>query len=284
MNYIIFDMEWNQPSDVSTMVCQPIFLTGEIIEIGAVKLDDSFQVMDGLKLYIKPRYYQKLHRKIAALTGIRDKVLQEQGLEFPEAMRQFRQWCGEDCTWMTWSTSDLDMLAENLLLHGMDVSELPLYCDLQRIFGREIMREERRHSLEEALEVLGERGEPAHDALQDAKNTALVCKHLDLEDYIGEYVCGVYAEPPAGRLYADRREAAQDADLQVFGCPICGAQGSCEPWRFGGFRGQVALGTCAQAHEFWVRLTTEQNAHGQHQARRMFFDMSEDLWELYEEL
>ena len=43
MNYIIFDLEWNQPPDPVSMIQQPVYLTGEIVQIGAVKLDEKMQ-------------------------------------------------------------------------------------------------------------------------------------------------------------------------------------------------------------------------------------------------
>ena len=33
MNYVIFDLEWNQPMSLSETVKEPLYLTGEIIEI-----------------------------------------------------------------------------------------------------------------------------------------------------------------------------------------------------------------------------------------------------------
>ena len=80
MNYIIFDLEWNQAADERYVVHEPIDLSGEIVEIGAVKLDDSFQPVDELRVYITPQYYGKLHHRIAALTHLSDRLLREQGL------------------------------------------------------------------------------------------------------------------------------------------------------------------------------------------------------------
>ena len=41
MNYIVLDMEWNQANSYAEMVKDPIMLTGEIVQIGAVKLDET---------------------------------------------------------------------------------------------------------------------------------------------------------------------------------------------------------------------------------------------------
>ena len=38
MEYIVLDMEWNQALTFSEMVKDPVFLTGEIIQIGAIKV------------------------------------------------------------------------------------------------------------------------------------------------------------------------------------------------------------------------------------------------------
>lgn len=38
MEYIVLDMEWNQALTFSEMVKDPVFLTGEIFQIGAIKV------------------------------------------------------------------------------------------------------------------------------------------------------------------------------------------------------------------------------------------------------
>ena len=135
----------------------------------------SFQVL------IKPKYYRHLNRRVSKLTGIKETRLKEEGIPFPEAWEKFRDFCGEDFRFMTWSMSDMPMLVDNMLLHGIDVSCLPVCYDIQRVFGREIMRSSTRYALDVAINILGEKGDVAHDALHDAKNTAKVCNHLDLD-------------------------------------------------------------------------------------------------------
>ena len=51
MNYIVFDLEWNQPysNDISFMKRTKMPLTGEIIQIGAVKLNDKLDIVDHLR-------------------------------------------------------------------------------------------------------------------------------------------------------------------------------------------------------------------------------------------
>ena len=283
MNYIIFDLEWNQPPDEMSILQQPVYLTGEIVQIGAVKLDDSFRPVDELRLYIKPQFYAKMHRRIAALTGIHDKDLQEKGLCFPEAFANFQEWCGDECAYMTWSTSDLPMLIDNMLLHGIDTDELPVCYDIQRIFDREIMRSSQRHSLDHALEILNERGDAAHDALHDARNTAKVCNHLDLEEYIEEYGSKVFFEKPNLHVYENQRAILEDSALLRFQCPWCGAWITCEPWISYHFSNLITMGCCSEGDEFWVQLKMEKHCDGTYRIQRLFFGMSDDLWEIYQE-
>ena len=40
MNYIVIDLEWNQPLSPQRMIREPFNLGGEIIQIGAVKIDN----------------------------------------------------------------------------------------------------------------------------------------------------------------------------------------------------------------------------------------------------
>lgn len=283
MNYIIFDLEWNQCGSDSEILTDPVCLPGEIIEIGAVKLDDRFQKVDELRLYIKPQYYQKLHRRIVTLTGIRDQVLAERGLPFPQAYEKFRDFCGDEYSFMTWSTSDLPILVDNMLLHGIDVSNLPDTYDLQRIFCREIMRFSRRMSLDDALKVLNEKGDTAHDALNDSRNTALVCNHLDLEEYGGEYVSRAFAELPRKEVFESLKAALADPGLRTYTCPWCGEAVTGEPWLRVEHDEFLSMGRCSEGDEILLTLELTPTAANRYHPRRIFYEMSDDLWEEYNE-
>ena len=79
MQYIILDMEWNQPwpGSYSAKKALPSPLRGEIVQIGAVRMTQDQQVADEFQILIRPKYFKKMNRKVASLTGIRDSVLRE---------------------------------------------------------------------------------------------------------------------------------------------------------------------------------------------------------------
>lgn len=281
MNYIIFDLEWNQCGSESEILTEPVCLPGEIIEIGAVKLDDTFRKTDELRLLIRPQFYPKLHHRIVSLTGLRDKELAEKGLTFPQAYEKFMEFCGEEYSFMTWSRSDLPILIDNMLLHGIDVSNLPDTYDLQRIFCNEIMRIPRKMALDDALKVLNEKGDVAHDALNDSRNTALVCNHLELEEYGGEYVSRAFAERPILTVYESAHAALADEALRQYQCPWCGETVTAEGWLPLNREEFITRGACAEGDELMLDLELIRTAPNCYHPRRVLYEMSDDLWELY---
>ena len=96
MNYIVMDMEWNQPwpGSPSSRKVLPVAIRGEIIQIGAVRITEEQEVADEFQVLIKPKYYRHLNRRVSKLTGIKESRLKDEGVSFPDAMAAFREWCG----------------------------------------------------------------------------------------------------------------------------------------------------------------------------------------------
>lgn len=281
MNYIVFDLEWNQKTPDVDQVTKPVYLSGEIIEIGAVKLDDTFKIVDEFCVHVIPQFYTTMNSRITQLTKIHGNYLKKHGVSFPEAYQQFHSWCGEAYAYMTWSQSDLPMLVDNMILHGIDISDLPVTYDIQRIFDYEIMRTDHQYSLDNALEYLNEKGDSAHDALHDARNTAKVCDHLDLEKYLEDYASRAFAEQPRAQEYADLNEILRDDSLLRFPCPWCGGEITCSGWlQLRSYR-FMAEGRCPEGDEFILFLSRRKTASGTFRVTRMLYEMSDDFWDFY---
>ena len=73
MNYVVVDFEWNQACYGKGSENRKIPF--EIIEIGAVKLDENLKEIDRFSRTIRPKVYKKLHYITRDLTGITQEEL-----------------------------------------------------------------------------------------------------------------------------------------------------------------------------------------------------------------
>ncbi|NCC69544.1 MAG: exonuclease, partial [Clostridia bacterium] len=66
MNYVVVDLEWNQAMSSKSSVFNklPIHLCGEIIQIGAAKLNDDMSPGEEFQVDVKPIYFKRMHYKV----------------------------------------------------------------------------------------------------------------------------------------------------------------------------------------------------------------------------
>ena len=69
MNYIVFDLEWNQSPGGKRWSNSR--LPFEIIEIGAIKLNEEKEIVDSFQRLIKPQVYNWIHDSIHERAGWR---------------------------------------------------------------------------------------------------------------------------------------------------------------------------------------------------------------------
>ncbi|MBP3855539.1 MAG: exonuclease domain-containing protein [Ruminiclostridium sp.] len=184
MNYIIFDLEWNQPVNSGKSSEMP---HGEIIQIGFVAVSEEMEITHREELMIKPVIYRVMNPYVSTLTGITQADI-DRGMSLPEAMEIMSRYFGAETVLMTWGDDDMPILRENLSYHGIGSDMLPAHYNLQRIFAAQTESHLRQTGLKTALEILGITDEiKAHDALNDAYMTYLIAKKLDLAQGIGNY-------------------------------------------------------------------------------------------------
>ena len=233
MYYITLDLEWNQAYAQKALAVQKRLscrLRGEVIQIGAVKLDSKMNICGSYQIIVKPQYFKKLHRHVSELTGITQEQMDE-GTPLPEAAERFKKWCGKDFAFLTWGPDDIPMLKENFNVHDIPSTWLDKVYDLQVIFNRQTEDTKKQRSLEYAMEYFElEQHLPAHDALNDAYFTALVAKKLDVPDGVKnystvngdcleEYVIG--DADAGGDGYVAISELLDDDAVKSPVCPLC---------------------------------------------------------------
>jgi len=297
MDYIVLDMEWNQPWPGSPSARQvlPVQIRGEIIQIGAVRVTadgvaDEFQVM------IKPKYYRRLNRRVSKLTGIKESQLRQEGVPFAQAIRDFRAWCGEDVTFLTWGFDDITILKENLQLHGLEDDWASRWYNAQMIFNAQTDGSSAQKALKTAMEIFGiEATRPAHDALGDAYHTALICARLDLQRGISEYddavkshVNGFHGAQLPGCIsrkvfydYADKRTALAAMSVEENLCPICSRQMLSSRWFSQPGHRYMDLATCADHGKFLIRVRLSAQPDGTIRVSRLTYEATSEAAQAY---
>ena len=182
-------MEWNQPyAHQGIKKCNDTLLHGEIIQIGAVKLDSDFAFTDKFEINVKPTAYKNINKRIAEMTKIDTKTAKN-GLAAEYSLKTFFEWCGEDFAFITWGSDDIRVLRENLGYLGLPLELMPPQnYDLQVAFDYMTQKKGRQYSLDYAMEFYGiEETLPRHNAYSDAYYTALVCAELQPGDCFANY-------------------------------------------------------------------------------------------------
>lgn len=148
----------------------------ELIEIGAVILDDKHNIEDKFLSYVKPQYSQ-IDEFIHNLTHISNENTDGAPV-FEDALKMFLDWLPENAILVSWSDCDKhqfvgEMKAKGILNTKME-GFFETWVDCQKLFS-EKMDSPKVYNLTEALNIMGiDYEDGAHDALVDAYNTALL--------------------------------------------------------------------------------------------------------------
>ena len=298
MDYIVLDMEWNQPwpGSPSARKVLPVQIRGEIIQIGAVRITDENRVADEFQVLIQPKYYRRLNRRVSKLTGIKESQLREDGISMETAMEQFRSWCGEGVTFLTWGFDDITILRENLRLYGIEENWVNKWYNAQMIFNAQTDGSSAQKALKTAMEIFGiEASRPAHDALGDAYHTALICAKLDLkkgtEEYgkaLKEHVDGFHGAELPGCIsrkvfydYADKRTALSAMSGKENLCPTCGRQMLGSRWFAQPGHRYMDLATCPAHGKFLIRARLSSQPDGTVRVSRLTYEATSEAAAAY---
>lgn len=181
MNYIVFDLEFNQAWDLEEG-CSRIEsgCPFEIIQIGALKLDERLQEVSSFNRLVKPKLYTDLHPFVEKFTGITPKSL-EAAAGFQEVYEEFLEFMNEESVLCVWGISDIKELLRNISYHAMDPSSIPRkYINIQRYASNSLSCPKGTNiGLRNAVEILDIPIQGSfHDALNDAFYTAEVFRRI----------------------------------------------------------------------------------------------------------
>lgn len=237
MNYIVMDLEWNQPVD--TKDCDTEGMPFEIIEIGAIKLNSNKEQISVFSEVVKPQVYQEMNYITKKLIHLQMEELQ-MGRDFKSVATDFIHWCGEDSIFCTWGTLDLMELQRNMAYYNMPaLSDRPVkYYDVQKLFSIAYEDEKVRRSLEYAVDYLKmEKEVPFHRAFGDAYYTSAIF-HMMNDPLVMEKISfDTYHIPQSekeevyiefhdyakyiSRTFTDKVAAMEDRRVSATKCYIC---------------------------------------------------------------
>ncbi len=167
MNYIVFDLEFNMFFKFKEGDLANPELKNEIIQIGAVKLNEQLETISSFDLIIKPVIYRRMNPYVRRKTNINTSRV-VQGTPFVKAIESFSTWVGEDSVLCSWGHDDILALRDNCLFFGFDDLSFNKFINIQQIYMK-YGGLSKQPSLESAVECLAiEIKTPFHDALSDA--------------------------------------------------------------------------------------------------------------------
>jgi len=134
MNYIVFDLEFNQGYNFAKGTKSLINpkCPFEIIQIGALKLNDHFETIGTLDVIVKPEIYTTLNPFVKELTGITMDELNT-GKSFKEMYKDFSDFIKTDRSVLcVWGIADIKELIRNITFYELDSLPSPTeYIDIQ---------------------------------------------------------------------------------------------------------------------------------------------------------
>lgn len=234
MEYIIFDLEWNQPNhtDLTYLSETNMELTGEIIQIGAVKVNENIEVIDTFDIIIKPKFLKSIQEHIISLTGISEERIRN-GESFEKAIKKFIDWCGINPKILSWGSDDLLLLKENLRVYQMQDAWKYQWYDAQKIYAWKQNQDLKQVALKKALENFEiPLNIPQHYALNDALYTAKILHKIKANSVLEIGKIGAEAESnllvlPAPLkfsihgAFSEKRQIFRTKSVVATECPYC---------------------------------------------------------------
>lgn len=238
MNYIILDLEWNQSAKGKNFEKKEIPF--EIIQIGAVKLDEKGKVLDDFNCVICPSIYRKLHSAVKEVVALTEEELNH-GVTFQEAFMRLMRFCGDDYIFCTWGSQDLWQLQQNMQYYQIENAfpKVMRYYDVQKLFSIVFEDGQLRRTVEYAADVFAlEKDLPFHSAVNDARYVAKIFTGLMENKEAMERVSVDYFKPPVHkkeevclrfktytkyvyRVFPSKEEVMKDKSVCTVKCPIC---------------------------------------------------------------
>ncbi len=176
VNYIIYDLE------ATCWLGRPPKGYNEIIEIGAVRINEYGEVISRFENFVKPTINPILSGFCKKLTSITQAQVNT-ARSFPKVLQDFFDWADvydEDYYICSWGQNDKKLFADDCRLHKQEIEWLDNYVNLKgeydRLKGDIVKGNLKKIVNREGFEFTGK----PHRAISDAENLAKIfLKYFD---------------------------------------------------------------------------------------------------------
>lgn len=220
MEYIVFDLEFNQGFDKeNNKTYSDEKCPFEIIQIGAIKLDANFNIIDKFSSFVKPNIYKDIHPFVGKMTHITlDKV--KDAPSFNTVYKDFKKFISSKSSIMcVWGSGDLKELYRNINYYSLPSKGLPkLYINVQQ-YASSYLNNPTGQSigLQNAIQILDlQENKAYHDALNDAYYTALVLKNIYNENIVADTYVYTPVKPNRTRSKSSKKKVDYNSLFEEF--------------------------------------------------------------------
>ena len=185
-SYVVVDLEMcNVPRGARR---EAFHASSELIQIGAVLIDDNYRITDSFMTYVAPEF-GAIDSFIQRLTGITRNHTKD-APSARDALEAFANWLPDDACLVAWSGNDRAQIQREIRGKELSIPRLDTYMDeecwidCQALFADKLDTS-KSFRLSEAL-ILAEIefDDGAHDALIDARNTAKLFEKVQREEVL----------------------------------------------------------------------------------------------------
>lgn len=241
MHFIILDLEWNTAYDKYRKE-----FVNEIIEFGAVKLDEDLEEVSTFSSFVKPVIEKKLTSRVRKLTHITNEDVQNAEKYLPVS-KEFAEWVGEDpeTVFLSWGDMDVRALISNnqFAFHNPRIPYIHHYVDLQGLFMKaKNLPKAKQIGLSTAAEMIEVDPEQfaLHRALGDSLLAAVcfrdIIDDINFHDYLIEVDEDFYKQMLfKPYIIKDITDSGVDKSMLDCYCIACGEHADKRSeWRFSG--------------------------------------------------
>lgn len=171
----------------------------EIIQIGAVKLNDNFEIIATFNRLIKPSLYNEIHPFIEELTGINTEMVATEK-HFPSVYKEFLKFIGSnDFVMCVWGIDDIKQLIRNIHYHSLNIhNNIKKYIDIQNLASKEFNTPKgNRLGLKTAVEFWNI---PIQNDFHNALNDAVYTCHVFKKVFNKNLKPSIYSNPNYNRI------------------------------------------------------------------------------------